>query len=324
MAHKPVILVLEAGNSSSACIRAAGGEPVTQLPTDSEAIAFEICNGIDGVLLTGGSDVNPKLYTTEPKHKEVYGVNDRRDRIESLVLDAAAKMSIPVMGICRGSQIMNVWAGGTLHQDIGKKHWGCKHPIASAPGSIVRLFGGRKPWVQSFHHQEIDKPGNGFIVTARAIDPAQTVETIESGNGLMLGVQFHPEMLSNSAHAKGLFGWLVKTAKRAEPHKPPEDVLDALWAIGPVPVPKSITTGSSKPHKGGKTPTERLYDLPGIDEVKSARQSAAVFMGEEAASMMCPICGIVFEEILDRLDHEDMVHGVVARGSYRFRQGEAF
>lgn len=164
---------------------------------------------LDGVVLPGGIDVDPKFYGEE-RHEKLEETDAGLDELEFNVLGYAKEHVLPVLGVCRGHQVLNVYYGGSLIQDIPTEHKSevavkhrypkeskekREHPISIEKGSILReLFGTDRLTVNTFHHQAVKKPAPGFVVTARADDGI--VEAIEhTGAPFILGLQFHPEKL---------------------------------------------------------------------------------------------------------------------------------
>ena len=176
-------------------LRQAGIEPVENI-TD--------LSGVDGLLLAGGTDVDPALYGAEGEA----GADepDRvRDGLEGALLDEALERDLPVLGICRGLQFLNVHLGGTLRQHIeGHKRPKVRdvHGIAIAPGSrLESILGEREYVVNSRHHQGADRVGTGLAVTATA--PDGVVEALElPGRRFVLAVQWHPEARTDGPDAK--------------------------------------------------------------------------------------------------------------------------
>lgn len=208
---RPKILVVEGLYSDLVeIIYAAGGEATEVHPWNVADVETEIKSELyDGMILTGGSDIDPRLYGEKP-HKEVYGVDYVRDTSEMYALAMAKERGIPVLGICRGSQIMCAFRGGKLTQHI-EGHRGGNHPVDAMPEArtFKRAIGGRQMNVISLHHQCVRRPGKGMRIAARAQDG--TPEAIESKDGLWLGVQFHPEMAAEeNGNAFALFQWLVR------------------------------------------------------------------------------------------------------------------
>lgn len=189
----------------SRAIYAAGGIPfVLPATTNSEEVA-RILGKVDVLVLCGGEDVAPARYKTAPAPK-LEAVNLKRDAWEYALLDEAVRRRLPVVGTCRGMQIINVYFGGTLWQDLPSerksevkhRHTGdgkyVTHPIAMVPGSrISALFdGATNAVVNSRHHQAVKDLAPGLRITARAADGV--VEAIESETLPIAAVQFHPEV----------------------------------------------------------------------------------------------------------------------------------
>lgn len=182
----------------------AGGNPVL-IPIVSREVADETLSMIDGILFPGGVDVDPRLYDERPS-VHLGRINPLLDELEIYVARRALKMDLPILGICRGCQVVTVAAGGTLVQDIptqvggAQKHfqnaprWYGTHEVILEENSLVsRLFGTRRLVVNSFHHQAIKNPGDGFTVTGRALDGV--AEAAEARKGFKLLLQWHPEAM---------------------------------------------------------------------------------------------------------------------------------
>jgi len=178
----------------------------------------------DGLVLSGGPDTAPYFYGEEPSWK-IGPMNEKRDRFELEILRAAVSARKPVLGICRGMQLINIFYGGNVWQDLSKcpgafvlhaqKAPGdCPtHSISMTRGSLLEKLLGSHAFVNSRHHQSIRQVGAELTVTAKA--PDGVVEGIESENGLLLGVQWHPENLEEKDKTQlSIFRWLIETAKR--------------------------------------------------------------------------------------------------------------
>ena len=187
-------------NLSSAytdAIARAGGIPVVLPIIDDEALAGSLLAKLDGIVFSGGPDVDPAEYGEEVWNETV-GVDAVRDRSDLLFARAALASGKPVLAICRGEQLMNVVLGGTLYQDIPTqvdtmiKHSGFDHRIGVEKGSVLYdLFGQDSLTVNSSHHQAVKDPAPGIRITAYA--PDGIVEAYEYEN--VLAVQFHPERM---------------------------------------------------------------------------------------------------------------------------------
>ena len=186
-------------------IFAAGGVPLVLPATTNAAEVARLLDQVDALVLCGGEDVAPARYGTAPS-PALEKVKLLRDAWEYALLDEAVRRRLPVVGTCRGLQIVNVYFGGTLWQDLPSerksdvrhRHGGDKtyvrHPISIVPGSrISGLFGGAtNAVVNSWHHQAIRDLAPGFRVTARASDGV--IEAIEADTLPIAAVQFHPEV----------------------------------------------------------------------------------------------------------------------------------
>jgi putative glutamine amidotransferase len=155
--------------------------------------------GYDGLVLCGGCDVKPFLYGQ--KVDGCRAIDDLRDAVEMQLIEQFIKQNKPILGICRGHQILNVYFEGTLFQHIktAEKHvrnvYGDSiHIIETVPNSIIANLYGDKFFVNSAHHQAIDKIGKGLIVTSRS-EKDEIVESFEHESLPVYGVQFHPERM---------------------------------------------------------------------------------------------------------------------------------
>jgi putative glutamine amidotransferase len=180
-------------------VERAGGRPLLVPP--SEGGVEETLDALDGLLFSGGSDLDPSLYDQEP-HEETFGIHEERDRAELALLEAALERDMPVLAICRGSQVLNIARGGDLVQhlpdvvgDEKHKHTPgafADHDVTVEDGTrLASLVGDRAP-VKSHHHQGIGRIGEGLRVAAHAEDGS--VEAVEDpGRRFAVGVLWHPE-----------------------------------------------------------------------------------------------------------------------------------
>ena len=187
-------------------VAGAGGLPVLlSLETDP----VQILRRLDGIVLPGGTDVDPALYGAQP-HPDLMAVDPARDAFELALLDAAAVAGVPVLAICRGLQVLNVWRGGTLHQHVPEHGLfeeppeRPQHEVTFVPGSVLAGVYGPSGMVNSLHHQTVDRLGEGLKVTAEA--PDGTVEGLECDDAPVVAVQWHPELLPEP---DPIFDWFI-------------------------------------------------------------------------------------------------------------------
>ena len=191
---------------------AAGAEPVDLVP------GTKVLPAVDGLLLPGGWDVDPSFYG-EKRDEKVDETDPELDATELSMFRQARERELPVLGICRGQQVINVAMGGTLVQhleghevrELGRSH--LAHTIEVDPSSeLGRAAGEDKVRVNSLHHQAIKRLGKGLQQSARGEDG--TVEGVESADGLIVAVQCHPEELTTDLPwARHLFERFVARAR---------------------------------------------------------------------------------------------------------------
>ena len=196
------------------------------LPTvyPSHKVIQHLINQMDGLILGGGDDITPSIYGAAPIEPELnYPL---RDKFEIAILRTAINKKIPVLGICRGCQMINVARGGTLYQNIYQQinghnlinHEDSQHPVYINKHSYLYQIMGAKQIVNSRHHQAIHKLGHNLNVVARA--PDGIIEGIESSNALLQGVQWHPENLwKRNPFQKHLFRAFFQRVKKADQNK---------------------------------------------------------------------------------------------------------
>ncbi|MFC7449609.1 gamma-glutamyl-gamma-aminobutyrate hydrolase family protein [Rhodococcus daqingensis] len=201
----------------------AGGIPVN-LPYDADPEA--LCHWLSGVVITGGQDVHPAYWggdlsvvrDVDPRDDPT--VHDTgRDEFEIALVRAALARNIPVLGVCRGMQVLNIALGGTLIADLPPSSVGHlsaappltdgdgDHKVTFEPGSTAERLFGASAVTNSWHHQAVDRCGTGLVVTGRAGDGV--VEAVELPGSPVLGVQWHPEWMERDDPA---LGWVVAEA----------------------------------------------------------------------------------------------------------------
>lgn len=210
-------------------VKQAGGVPVVVPASEDVSDVEDLLNGLDAIVFTGGGDINPLLLGEQPV-PQLGGINRKRDVQELVLMRRALDKQMPVLGICRGIQILCAATGGKLIQDIYSsqalkgpllKHSQeadrdvATHTVELEDGTLIRrLFGCKTLAVNSFHHQAVQEPGEGLRVSARSKDGI--IEAVESTCGKsVLGVQWHPESFYRAPDnpMKPVFSWLVGEAK---------------------------------------------------------------------------------------------------------------
>jgi putative glutamine amidotransferase len=211
-------------------VAAAGGAPVVLPPVVGPRAAEALLDGLDGLLLSGGSDLDPGYYGEEPV-TELGVTIPERDAFEMALLEHALRRQIPIFGICRGMQVLNVALGGTLYQDLPSQmdhmvllghrqdtpKWQPTHEVEVDGGSkVAKIMGTDELKVNSYHHQGIKDLASGLV--AVACSPDGVIEAVESGDlskRWMIGVQWHAEAMRDAGpeHQK-LFEAHVSAAER--------------------------------------------------------------------------------------------------------------
>ncbi|MFC0434693.1 gamma-glutamyl-gamma-aminobutyrate hydrolase family protein [Kutzneria buriramensis] len=177
-------------------VAAAGGNPVLLPPLGFADVSF-----LDGLVIAGGADVDPARYG-ESAHPETLGVRPDRDATEFALVENALAAGLPLIGVCRGMQVLNVVLGGTLTQHVPDVTGTPTHrpmigqfgrtTVEMTPGSKVSDILGGMAEVSCSHHQAVDRLGDGLVITARSADGVP--EAVEmAGADFVLGVQWHPE-----------------------------------------------------------------------------------------------------------------------------------
>lgn len=204
----------------------AGGTPLIVPSFNDTDAMVSVLDNVDALILSGGGDINP-LYLGEEPIPELSSINPARDWQELMLVRLAANRQIPILGICRGIQVMTAALGGKLYQDIYRqagatlKHSQdtdrhiATHSVRIASSSkLAKIFGSTNLHVNSFHHQAVQEAAPGFAVTA--VSPDGLIEAVESTQcKSMIGVQWHPEcmILGGDRSMMPLFEWVVGEAR---------------------------------------------------------------------------------------------------------------
>jgi len=204
----------------------AGGIPVVIPCCEDETLMKALVDRLDGVLLSGGGDVDPAIFGQRATG-HLGSVTPRRDTAElAIARYVINETDKPMLGICRGIQVMNVAAGGTLHIDLPDAGKLCHsltmyprhmttHTVEVAENTcLAEIYGSGEQKVNSFHHQAVDTVAPGFVVTAKSV-PDNVVEAMEApGDRFLMGVQWHPEELIAREEAQRLFRSFVDAARK--------------------------------------------------------------------------------------------------------------
>lgn len=207
-------------------VKRAGGYPVLLPIAHREAVIERYLGGIDGLIIVGGDDVDPRLYGERPRRGTgtVFGP---RLHFECELYRGARARDLPIFGICYGMQLINVLEGGALFQDVRRdaksrlSHRDKQRPyhrvVLSYASRLHKIIGQRSIVVHSWHHQAASRVAPGFRPVALA--PDGVIEAIESDYDAILAVQWHPERQIDHAATRRLFQWFVRLcARRAGAH----------------------------------------------------------------------------------------------------------
>ncbi|MDL2310762.1 gamma-glutamyl-gamma-aminobutyrate hydrolase family protein [Peptostreptococcaceae bacterium OttesenSCG-928-C18] len=214
----------EINNNFSKMVLESGGIPIIMPQVLEKDILDEYIEMVDGLILVGGSDISPYLYNEGP-NRFLDSTSPIRDEIEMYLLEKAVDKNIPLLGVCRGMQLMNIFFGGTLYQDIysqcddvfnhsdrdGKRVI-YYHKIDIVKNSRLYEIYGSELVVNTFHHQAIKDVGNGFKVTAKTDDGV--IEAIEyEKDHFIMGIQFHPEFPEHNKKFYKIFEYFIRNLK---------------------------------------------------------------------------------------------------------------
>ncbi|WP_100065497.1 gamma-glutamyl-gamma-aminobutyrate hydrolase family protein [Miniphocaeibacter massiliensis] len=210
----------EINNNFSKMILESGGIPIVIPQIYDENLLDEYINMIEGLILVGGSDISPYLYNEGP-NRYLESTSPVRDEVEFYLLKKAIGKKIPVFGVCRGMQLINIFFGGTLYQDMysqcedvfnhsdrEKKGIIYYHKININEGSRLHSIYGSDIVVNTFHHQSVKKIAKNFKITAKSDDGI--IEAIEyEKDQFIMGIQFHPEFPEHNGDFYKIFEYFI-------------------------------------------------------------------------------------------------------------------
>lgn len=205
----------------------AGGVPVFLPNVSDQASISKLAQEIDGLLGSGGYDIDPSYYGEEP-HQKLGDITPRRDEFEFTLFQKVLELNKPILGICRGMQMLNVAAGGSLFQDIysqnegdllkhaqdGPTYYGTHLAEIEADSLLYKIIGEKEISVNSRHHQAVKEVAKGLVVSARARDGI--IEAIESKEqDFVVGLQWHPENMleAEDLASQKIFAAFIKACK---------------------------------------------------------------------------------------------------------------
>jgi putative glutamine amidotransferase len=206
-------------------ITMAGGVPILLPNAENVADVEPLFELLDGLMITGGGDMHPSYFGQEP-HPKLGETTAARDNLELAVFRYLYKRGKPILGICRGHQVINVALGGTLHQDLSCLHHATLqhtdsdqsgmvfHDVTLTPNSLLsRIAGATSIETNSSHHQVVDKLGQEL--TAVGFAPDGILEAYEHPEySFLVGVQWHPERITDREHSSMLFKYFVEKARK--------------------------------------------------------------------------------------------------------------
>ncbi|WP_278673933.1 gamma-glutamyl-gamma-aminobutyrate hydrolase family protein [Acidaminococcus fermentans] len=212
-------------------VEKAGGIPVILPRLENEKILLPFLEQLDGMILTGGHDVDPRRYGSRISGK-CGRIVPNRDTMDFMLARYAYERKLPLLGVCRGIQVLGAFLGGSLYQDVESEGPFCHHFMDNSPreypvhknilepGSLLyQIFGKTEIEVNSFHHQALKAVGPDAKVTAYSEDGL--IEAIEAagGNPFTLAVQWHPEMMFTSAEQQKIFQAFIRASEEFQQKK---------------------------------------------------------------------------------------------------------
>jgi len=323
------------GRAYIEAIAAAGGIPLL-IPLNLSGPALRaLCDSLDGILLAGGEDVTPMMYGETP-HEKLGEVDEERDRVELELARLALADGVPLLGVCRGIQMLNVAAGGTLYQDIAAQRPGAlkhdyhtaeyprdylAHQVHVVPDSrLATALGVTVTTVNSRHHQAVKATAPGMVVVARS--PDGIVEGIESpAHPFAVGVQWHPENLATDAEGRrGLFEAFVAAAREWKERRGKNRVLSTAAGGQRAEVKQREPIGVFDSGVGGLSVLREItrllphedvlyfadsahcpYGLRPMAEVRALATAVTAFLVEQGAKLVVVACNTASAAALHHL-----------------------
>lgn len=321
---KPVIGVSVTSTTKNTCTRSielAGGIPVILALTEDPAVMDDMLDGLDGLMFSGGEDIDPSWYEAE-KSEKCGNANQARDLFELMLFKKATDRNIPILGVCRGQQLINVAMGGTLYQDLPSekpsdiKHGVYEnsfvpaHDISIEAGSLLsELLGATRYGVNSRHHQAIDKLASGLKATAWS--PDGVIEAVEAYPvNQIMAVQFHPELNSAAGDTVQLriFRHFVSQAALFAKAK---DIHSRILSVDThCDTPMSFSRGGSV-----ATRTRQQVSIPKMQEGWLDAQYLAAFLSqkdenEESLAKAVEDCDKIIKSIYDEVGAHSEACGI--------------
>lgn len=334
--EKPIIGIMgnygdkgcELGSGYYKSVIRAGGIPFIIPPCDDKDVIINSLENIDALIISGGADVNP-LFAGEEPSPLLHGINPERDLAELLAINLAYNRQLPMLGICRGIQMLAVALGGQIHQDINHLPGVIKHSqdldrdkeshtVTLEKNSILHnIYKEEKIFVNSFHHQAVKDEGNKFRITAKSADGV--IEAIESTECKpIMGVQWHPECLASGSP---IFDWIVGEAKLFRQAKRVHNTTLTLDSHCDTPMffPQGIDFGRrdnrilvdlEKMHEGRQDATIMVAYIPQMRDNENGRRDNRAFADN------------IFDEI-ERIQRNNSDHLRIARTPSDLLQNKA-
>jgi putative glutamine amidotransferase len=303
--------VLCLGSGVSRQIVDAGGQYVYMSNSDGRAREAAAHDNIHAVVLTGGSDISPNIYG-EAALRTTQSPDVSRDVVELEVLEVANRRDLPVLGICRGAQMLNAAFGGTLHQHIPslpgvKEHCGTSHDVRTGNGTRLADLVGDVCEITSLHHQAVKDVAPGFVASSWSVRDG-IIESIEAVDGFKMGVQFHPEIMTDEQTQKIFDGLVAAAGERFGI----DVTVDVERNLAPVYMERGRIDFSDRTVKIPQARTSSSW-MWGFDGDLDSGLDFEWDTDDVAIPIIpfCGQCGIRFDHRSDHIDHMFLIHGML-------------